>query len=78
MAILSRFLSSSGDKGYPYFQCLKKSNRFIWTEECERAFVKFKGYLASLPILGKPIPGISLRLYFVRTDRAISLVILQD
>ena len=28
MAALSRFLSASGDKGYPYFQCLRKNNRF--------------------------------------------------
>jgi len=28
MAALSRFLSASGDKGYPYFQCLEKNNCF--------------------------------------------------
>ena len=29
MAALSHFLSASGDKGYSYFQCLKKNNRFV-------------------------------------------------
>jgi len=28
MTSLFRFLSASGDKGYSYFQCLKKNNRF--------------------------------------------------
>ena len=35
MAALSRFLSASGDKGYLYFQCLKKNNCFVWTSKCE-------------------------------------------
>ena len=64
MAALSHFLSASGYKGYPYFQCLKKNNRFIWTPECEEAFIKLKAYLASPPVLGKPVHGIPLCLYF--------------
>ena len=78
MVALSRFLSASGDKGYPYFQCLKKNNRFVWTPECEEAFVKLKEYLVIPPVLGKPLPSTPLRLYFSITDRAISSVILQD
>jgi len=45
MASLSRFLSTSGDKGYHYFQSLK-NNRFVWTSECEEAFTMLKEYLA--------------------------------
>jgi len=78
MVALSRFLSANGGKGYHYFQCLKKKNRFVWTSECEEAFTKLKKYLASPPVLGKPIPGIPIRLYFSIKDRAISSIILQD
>ena len=60
MAALSRFLSVGGDKGYPYFQCLKKNNRFTWTHECEEAFLKLKEYLASPPALCKSLPGTPL------------------
>jgi len=42
MAALSRFVSASGEKGHPYFQCLKRNNRFVWTKECEEAFIKLK------------------------------------
>ena len=42
MTALSRFLSAGDDKGYPYFQCLKKNNRFVWTKECEETFTKLK------------------------------------
>ena len=37
MVALSRFVSASGEKGPPYFQCLKRNNRFVWTKECEEA-----------------------------------------
>jgi len=78
MAALSRFLSVGGDKGYPYFQCLKKNNRFTWTSEFEEAFLKLKEYLASLSVLCKPLPSILHRLYFAVTDRVISSVIVQE
>jgi len=57
---------------------LKRNNRFVWTRECEEAFVKLKEYLASLPVLCKPQVGTPLRLYFAVTERALSAVLVQD
>ena len=54
MAALSKFVSAGGDKGYPYFQCLRRNSRFVWIEECEAAFLKLKEYLAAPPVLCKP------------------------
>jgi len=42
MAALSRFVSAGGDKGHPYFQCLRRNSRFVWTAEWEEAFLKLK------------------------------------
>ena len=78
MAALSRFVSASGEKGHPYFQCLRRNNKFVWTKECEEAFVKLKEYLASPPILCKPLAGTPLRLYFAVTEREVSAVLAQD
>ena len=78
MAALSRFVSASGEKGHPYFQCLRRNNKFVWTKECEEAFVKLKEYLASPPVLCKPLVGIPLRLYFAVTERAVSAVLAHD
>ena len=64
MAALSRFVSARGEKGHPYFQCLKRNSHFVWTDECEAAFVKLKEYLAMPPVLCKPVAGVPLRLYF--------------
>ena len=74
MTALSRFVSAGGDKVHPYFQCLRRNNRFIWTRECEEAFLKLKEYLTIPPVLCKPQLGPPLRLYFTVTERAISLV----
>ena len=78
LAALSRFMSAGGEKGHPYFQCLKRNSRFVWIEECEEAFVKLKEYLASPPVLCKPQTGAPLRLYFVVTERAVSSVLVQE
>jgi len=67
-----------GEKGHPYFQCLKQNSRFVWTEECEEAFVKLKAYLASSSVLCKPQAGTPLRLYFAVTERAVSTVLVQE
>jgi len=78
MVALSRFVSVGGDKGHPYFQCLRRNSRFIWTRECEEAFLKLKKYLASPLVLWKPQLGTPLRLYFAVTERTISLVLVQE
>ena len=56
---------------------MKRNNRFVWTRECEEAFVKLKEYLANPPVLCKPKLGTPPRLYFTITEKAISLVLLQ-
>ena len=78
MAALSRFVSAGGDKGHPYFQCLKRNSRFVWTEECETAFLRLKEYLATPPVLCKSRAGEPLRLYFAVTEWAISSVLVQE
>ncbi|XP_068474809.1 uncharacterized protein [Phaseolus vulgaris] len=70
-------MSAGGEKGHPYFQCLKRNSRFVWTKECEEAFTRLKEYLASPPVLCKPQVGTPLRLYFVVTERAVSSVLVQ-
>ena len=50
----------------------------MWTSEREEAFLKLKEYLASTPVLCKPLSSTPLRLYFAMTDRAISSVLVQE
>ena len=78
MAALFRFVSAGANKGHPYFQSLKRNNRFVWTRECEEAFVKLKEYLASPLVLCKSKLGTPLHLYFAVIEKAISSVLLQE
>jgi len=71
-------MSAGGEKGHPYFQCLKRNSRFLKLKECEEAFIKLKEYLASPPVLRKPQVGIPLRLYIAVTERAVSSVLVQE
>jgi len=71
MAALSRFVSAGGEKGHPYFQCLKRNSRFAWTDKCEAAFLKLMEYLATPPVLCKPRADAPLRLYFIRPPSII-------
>ena len=75
MVVLSRFVSVGEEKGHPYFQCLRRNNHFVWTVECEEAFLKLKEYLAAPPVLCKSQLGAPLRLYFAITKRAFSSVL---
>ncbi|XP_068497486.1 uncharacterized protein [Phaseolus vulgaris] len=78
MAALSKFVSAGGDKGHPYFQCLRRNSRFVWTTKCEEAFLKLKEYLVAPPVLCKTQLGMPLRLYFAVTEQAISSVLVQE
>jgi len=71
MAALSRFVSARGDKSHPYFQCLRRNSRFIWTRDMWE-------YLASPLVLCKPELGNPLHLYFAVMERAISSVLVQE
>nr|KYP68807.1 Retrovirus-related Pol polyprotein from transposon 17.6 [Cajanus cajan] len=78
MASLSRFLSKSANKAVPLFQCLRKNDRFAWTNECEETFTELKRSLASPPILTKPRLNLPLLIYISASDRAVSAVLVQE
>nr|KYP72976.1 Transposon Ty3-I Gag-Pol polyprotein [Cajanus cajan] len=78
MASLSRLLSRAADKALPLFQCLRKNDRFAWTTECEEAFSELKKSLASPPNLTKPRLNMPLLVYISISDRAVSLVLVQE
>ncbi|MCI96361.1 putative gag polyprotein, partial [Trifolium medium] len=39
---LSRFLSCAGEKAFHFFATPRKSERFVWSSQCEEAFQKLK------------------------------------
>ncbi|XP_073294451.1 uncharacterized protein [Primulina huaijiensis] len=78
IATLSRFISRSAHRSYPFFQILRKAHKFGWDEKCEQAFQDLKKHLAELPVLVKPELGEKLWIYLSATVHAISLVLIRE
>ena len=75
MAALSRYIARLGDKGLPFFKLLKASEKFVWSQEADRAFEDLKKYLTSPPCLAAPTPNEHLYLYITATNSVVSTVI---
>ncbi|XP_075489600.1 uncharacterized protein LOC142528436 [Primulina tabacum] len=71
-------LSRSAHRSYPFFQVLRKAQKFGWDDKCEQTFQDLKKHLAELPILGKPEPGEKLWVYLSATEFAVSSVLVRE
>ncbi|XP_020686072.1 uncharacterized protein LOC110102197 [Dendrobium catenatum] len=76
---LSRFLARSGNKYLPFFKILRgaRSSGFQWTDKCQEAFEQLRTYLASPPLLSKPITGEILYMYMAISSQAISSILVR-
>ncbi|RDX82658.1 Retrovirus-related Pol polyprotein from transposon 17.6, partial [Mucuna pruriens] len=75
---LSCFISHSVETARPIFGTLKKAENFVWTAECEEAFLIFKAMLATPPVLTRPAKGIPLHLYISVSDVVVSAILVQE
>ncbi|VFQ87547.1 unnamed protein product [Cuscuta campestris] len=78
LATLSHFLSKVADRAAPFFQAVKKSRGFVWTEDCQQSFESLKSYLLCPPDLPKPEPGETLYLYLRVSPKALSSVLVRE
>jgi hypothetical protein len=78
MAALGRFIARSGQKALPFFKLMKRTGKFEWTSEADKAFVELKRYLTSPPIMVAPTFREPLLLYIVATPRTASAVLIAE
>ena len=57
MAALSHFISRLGKKGLPFFKLLKAPEKFVWSEDADKAFTELKRFLTTPPIMTAPPKG---------------------
>ena len=54
MVALSRFISCLGEKVLPFFKLLKAQEKFVWSEDADKAFAELKWFLTTPPIMTAP------------------------
>jgi hypothetical protein len=68
IAALSRFVARLGEKVFPFYALMKKSDKkFEWTEEEDAAFTQLKKVLSTPPVLVAPKEREPLLLYIAAT-----------
>ena len=67
IAALSRFISRMGDKALPFYQLLRKADKFEWTPKADDAFENLKRLLSTSPVLVMPKEREPLLLYIAST-----------
>ncbi|KAG7578456.1 Reverse transcriptase domain [Arabidopsis thaliana x Arabidopsis arenosa] len=78
IAALNRFISRSTDKCLPFYNLLKRREKFTWDDASEKAFAELKTYLTTPPVLAKPENGETLFLYIAVSSWAVSGVLVRD
>jgi hypothetical protein len=78
MAALGRFIARSGEKALPFFKLMKRTGKFEWTPEADKAFAELKRYRMSPPIMVAPTFHEPLLLYIAATPRTASTVLIAE
>jgi hypothetical protein len=78
MVALGRFIARSEEKALPFFKLMKRTGKFEWTLEADKAFVELKRYLTSPPIKVAPTFREPLLLYIAAIPRTASAVLITE
>jgi hypothetical protein len=78
MAAVSRFISRLGEKALPLYKLMKKSDKFIWTDEADAVLKDLKRVLSTAPVLAAPEDQEPMLLYMVATNRVVSIIIVVE
>jgi hypothetical protein len=78
MAALGHFIARSGEKALPFFKLMKRTGKFEWTPEADKAFIELKRYLMSPPIMVAPTFREPLLLYIMAIPRTASAVLIAE
>src|SRR4051812_8986276 len=78
IAALRRFISRMGEKALPFYQLLRKADKFEWTPEANDAFEDLKRLLSTSPVLVTPREREPLLLYIAATHQVVSTVLVVE
>jgi hypothetical protein len=76
---LSRFVARLGEKAFPFYALMKKSDdKFEWTEEADTAFAQLKKVLSTPLVLVAPNEKELLLLYITATHQVVSTILVVE
>src|SRR3954466_7265352 len=78
LAALSRFISRLGERTLPFYQLLRKGEKFEWTEEARNAFADLKKTPSTPPILAVPKEREKLYLYIAARSSVVSTALVVE
>jgi hypothetical protein len=78
LVALSRFISKLGEKPLPFYQLLRKTDNFTWTDEAQAAFDDLKRRLSTSPVLITPREKEPMFLYIAATNQVVSSVLIVE
>ena len=77
VAALSQFVSRAIDHYAPFFDMLKGSKKFEWTDKCKQAFLALKEHLGRPLLLLKPIEKEKLYLYLAISEEVVNAALVR-
>ncbi|KAK1614180.1 hypothetical protein QYE76_019697 [Lolium multiflorum] len=78
LAALSRFIAKLGEKALPFYNLMKKSEKFEWTKEAQESFDNLKKILSTSPVLVTPREKETLLIYIAATAQVFSSVLVVE
>ena len=78
MAALSHFISRLGEKELPFFKLLKAQEKFVWSEDANKAFAKLKRFLTTPLTMTTPKKDETLLIYIAATNRVVITAIIVE
>lgn len=73
-----RFIASFGEICKPLYQLCEKNRKFLWTDNCQKAFDTLKQKLTSAPILSYPVLGQNFTLDTDASQYSVGAVLSQE
>jgi hypothetical protein len=78
VAALNRFIPRAAERSLPFFQVLRSSKNFQWSETQKHAFQEFKDYLSNMTKLCPPERKSPLLLYLSASNSVVSAMLVQE
>jgi hypothetical protein len=78
VAVLNIFIPRAAERSLPFYEVLRSSKNFQWSETQKQAFQELKDYLSNMTKLCPPEPRSPLLLYVSASNSAVSVVLVQE